>query len=947
MRVYANLLNQMRFIVVRAALGFACLGFLQGQSAKPPAPRDYGQWETLAFGGRAGGGISPDGKWLAYGIARSNGNNELRLSRTDGQLTKVVGFGARPVFSSDSHWAAYSIGHSEAQEEKLRKDKKPVQTKLGLTNLATGEQSEVDGISSFTFSPSGTWLAMRRYSPEKSAVGRGAESSENDSEDENPTGATLIVRNLATGRDIALGTASEYAWQDLRLKGHLLAFAIAAPDQTGNGIQIFDTATGTLRVLDSSRSVYSGLSWRKDGADLAALRSKANEKYDGPTQAILAWNRLGEASESMRQFDPGADSQVPAGTRIAASRKPVWSATGNDIFFGTAAWYDKPAHEKKSDKEPEEQASVDIWHWRDIDVQPKQKKRAEQDRRRNLLAVWHLDQNRVVQLGRESLGEVMPIKGQNAAYSLVWKPYALERSIGRPAADLYLIDLAGGNSTLIKDRLFNDRYLEASPSGKYLMYLQDNDFFTVNVATHAVVDITKNVKTSFVDRESDFTVKQLPPFGIAGWTKDDRDVILYDKLDLWRISPDGGRAVRLTDGSAAQVRHRYVSLDPDEEFIDVEKPLYVSLFGIWSKKSGYARLSLKEPGAPKLEPLLLEDKRVEHLTKAKDANVYAYVAETFENSPTISVGDGTLASTKPVVTTNTFQSNYAWGHSELVEYKSTKGQRLQGALYYPAGYEAGKKYPMIVYLYEKLSDELHTYRPLSQRQYYNASAMTSHGYFVLMPDIVFRAREPGLSVTECVTAAVKQTLAKGMVDEKKIGVVGHSWGGFDASFLATHTNLFAAAIAGAPITDLISNYGNHHWSSGIAETDHIETGQQRMEVPLYEDLQAYIRNSAVFNVQNMTTPLLIEVGDSDGTVFFHQGVELYNIARRAKKNVVLLEYGGEDHGLRKKANQVDYQTRIFAWFGHYLKDEPAAGWITEGESYLDRQRELKKAKGGT
>jgi dipeptidyl aminopeptidase/acylaminoacyl peptidase len=195
-----------------------------------------------------------------------------------------------------------------------------------------------------------------------------------------------------------------------------------------------------------------------------------------------------------------------------------------------------------------------------------------------------------------------------------------------------------------------------------------------------------------------------------------------------------------------------------------------------------------------------------------------------------------------------------------------------------------------------------------------------------------------------VTAAVKKVLEKGEVDEHKIGIIGHSWGGFDASFLATHTHIFAAAVAGAPITDLISNYGNHHWSSGIAETDHIETGQQRMEVPLYEDLQAYIRNSAVFAVDTMTTPLMIEVGDADGTVFYHQGIELYNIARRARKNVVLLVYGGEDHGLRKKPDQVDYQHRIFEWFGHYLKDEPPAGWITSGEPYLDHQRELKKTK---
>jgi dipeptidyl aminopeptidase/acylaminoacyl peptidase len=306
------------------------------------------------------------------------------------------------------------------------------------------------------------------------------------------------------------------------------------------------------------------------------------------------------------------------------------------------------------------------------------------------------------------------------------------------------------------------------------------------------------------------------------------------------------------------------------------------------------------------------------------------------------VGGPDLKDAVRVTDTNPFQSHYAWGRSELIEYKSSNGTRLQGILDYPAGYEAGKKYPMIVYMYEKLSDGLHRYNAPSERSYYSVSAMTSHGYFVLQPDIVFQKREPGLSVADCVSAAVKKVQEKGIVD--KVGIVGHSWGGFDASFLATHTTIFSAAVAGAPITDLISNYGNHHWSSGIAETDHIETGQQRMEVPLYEDLQAYIRNSAVFGVSTMTTPLMIEVGDADGTVFYHQGIELYNIARRARKNVVLLVYGGEDHGLSKKADQVDYQHRIFAWFGYYLKGDPAPTWITEGESYLDHQRELKKTK---
>jgi len=387
------------------------------------------------------------------------------------------------------------------------------------------------------------------------------------------------------------------------------------------------------------------------------------------------------------------------------------------------------------------------------------------------------------------------------------------------------------------------------------------------------------------------------------------------------------------------VRYRYARLDPEEESIDLDKPVYVSLFGIWSKKSGYAVL---RPGASAPEKLIWADKSIERLAKASDGPVFEYVSGSFEESPNIFVGDAGLKDAKRITDTNPFQSKYAWSHSELIEYKSSNGTRLQGALYYPDGYEAGKKYPMIVYMYEKLSDSLHRYNAPSERSYYSASAITSHGYFLLEPDIVFQKRDPGLSVADCVTAAVKKVVEKGVVDERKVGVIGHSWGGFDAAFLATHTHVFAAAVAGAPITDLISNYGNHHWSSGIAETDHIETGQQRMEVPLYEDLQAYIRNSAVFGVSTMTTPLMIEVGDADGTVFYHQGIELYNIARRARKNVVLLVYGGEDHGLRKKADQVDYQHRIFAWFGHYLKDESGPTWITEGESYLDHQRELTK-----
>ena len=455
-------------------------------------------------------------------------------------------------------------------------------------------------------------------------------------------------------------------------------------------------------------------------------------------------------------------------------------------------------------------------------------------------------------------------------------------------------------------------------------------------------NITAAIATSFADRESDDTSAHKPPFGGGGWTTGDASVLLYDKLDVWEVKPDGTGATRLTSGAAGEIRHRVVRLDPDAEWIDRGQPIYVSQFGLRSKKSGYATI---RPGpASAVTSLVLLDKRVDRLAKAKRADRFAYASQDFNDSPDYFVSGPSLSDATQITETNPFMREYAWGRSELIDYKTRQGVPLQATLLYPAGYTPGRKYPMVVYMYEKLSDGVHQFSTPSERDYYNAAAFTSRGYFYLQPDIVFRPREPGLSVVDAVTPAVQRVIATGMVDPANLGIIGHSWGGFDTAFLATHTKLFKAGVAGAAITDLVSNYGNHHWSSGIAETDHIETGQQRMQVPLYEDLQAYIRNSAIYTAHTMDTNLLLMTGDNDGTVHWHQSVALYNIARRAGRNAVMLQYGGEDHGLRKRQNQIDYHHRIFEWFDHYLKGEPAARWITSGERFIDRERDLQQRK---
>ena len=914
------------------------------QTKKPATPADFGQWESLARPG-AHGGLSPDGRWLAYGINRSDRNNELRILKLADGTVKVAAFGGQPVFSSDSKWVAYSIGMSEADQEKLKKDKKPVHNKLGLLDLGSGETTTIDDVESFAFSRDGAFLAMDHYAPAPPAgprEGSGGGSAGSDA-DEEKLGTQVIVRNLASGKDVAFGNVSQFAWQDAELS-HLIALAISAEGKAGNGVQLFDAATGVLRVLDSSASIYTGLAWRKNAPDLAVFRTKTDDRRDGPTQLIIAWTGIG-GSERQRSYDPTADKGFPAGLRTVPFRPLSWSDDGRTLFFGITKWEDKPAPAAKSEPSPpktsaEETSTVEVWHWKDVLVMPYQKNNAAQLRKRNMEAAWHLDAGAFVQLGKDPVNEhVSPVRRAPVAYVAEWSKYAMARTIGRPAADLYLQDLKTGARTKILDGI-DDDFVQAGPSGKYLLLLQNDHFWTVDTTTRVLTNITKDVPTSFVDMESDQTAPHKPPFGVAGWTKNDAAVLLYDKYDAWQVAANGSGARRLTDGAAEKVRHRLVQLDPEAEWYDFAKPVYVYIFGELTKKSGFARI---KPGPAAATRLVWLDKAVGSLAKAKGAETYVYSVQDYDDSPDLFAGGPELQSARQVTATNPFQASFAWGRSGLVDFKTAKGRPLQGALYYPAGFEPGKKYPMIVYIYELLSPNVHRYVAPSDREYYNTSVFTSLGYFVFQPDIVFTPRQPGVSVAECVTAGVKQVIQTGLVDPARVGVVGHSMGGFDASFLATHTDgVFAAAVAGAPITDLVSYYGDHHWGQGIAETDHIETGQERMVVPLYEDFQAYVDNSAVFGAHSMTVPLLLEAGDVDGIVGWHQSVELYNIARRAGRNVVMVAYMGEDHGLRQKKNQIDYQRRILAWFGHYLKGEPAEAWIIEGQSYLDRQAEVKR-----
>ena len=923
--------------LLAVALLYAASMSVAAQEPVPPTATEYGQWEAL---GRSSV-VSRDGEWLAYPIARSNGEDELRIANTVTDVRTVAPFGEDAAFSTDSNWLAYAIGHSEEAAAKLQASGEAEQRDMGLLDLTTFDVEVINNVATFAFSEGGAYLAVHRDLP----LGNDEHEEHDAATPDDPTGHDLVVRDLSSGADMQFANVSAFAWQD---DGALLAMTIAAKGRTGNGVQLFNALTGNLRALESNNAVFSGLSWRKDADDLAVLRSHSVDGYDGATHSVLVWRNLQDAPASTFVYNPADDTDFPSDFRIVDDRQPTWSDDGTAVFFGVKPWEaapktdsDEAADSNDAGDEndvPEEAATVDVWHAKDRRIIPMQKVQAQRDRERSLLAAWHLNESRFVQLATDLMEEVSLMEGQAFAIAQHTDPYAFDSMFGRRWMDIHLVDVKTGTRINAVEHV---RHLHgSSATGRYVLYFKDGHFWTYEVANGQQTNLTQDLPTSFADAEFDHPTEQRPAYGVAGWETSDESVLLYDRYDVWRVAPGGTSYARLTNGAQEEIRHRYVELEDDADGIDLAKPFYVSVYGQWTKKSGYARITVED--SSESERLVWLDSQVDRIVKAADAELYAYVVQRFNDSPDYFVSGPDLSSARQVSNTNSFQKDYAWGHSELVDYRTPDGQRLQGALFYPANYDSSRQYPMIVYVYELRSQITHGYVPPSERRPYNTTVFTSQGYFVLQPDIVYRDRDPGVSATECVEAAVAQVLKMGIVDPQQVGLVGHSWGGYETAFIPTQTDTFAAAVTGAPLTNFFSMFGTIHWNQGMPETSHFETGQARMDVPYWDDMEAYIRNSPVMFIRELDTPMLMAFGDADGTVDWHQGVELYNYARRAGKHLVMLVYADENHSLRRKPNQIDYHHRVLDWFDHYLKGQSGPAWITDGVSVLARERELRE-----
>ncbi|TAH07432.1 MAG: S9 family peptidase [Sphingobacteriia bacterium] len=903
---------------------------IQAQQKKDLTPTDYGKWQS--FGASE---LSPNGAWIAYQIIVQEDNDTLFVINRTTNKTYKLAFASAPEFSKDNQWMAYRIGLPFKEAEKMRDQTKPIEFKMGLLNLGSGKIESISNINKFGFSRNGKFLAAYLNAPKENK----------------DKGSVLLLKNLSDNTTRTIGNITEYA---INKKSDYLSYIVESANTAGNSVELFNLNTYSLKIIASDTLKFSKLSWQKEGNGLCFFKTIKKDDFEEENAFVYSYTDLYQTPQ-LTIFDPMAVKAFPVGMRVHNESNLKLSDDMTALFFGIQTWTAKP---KKEEKKPSDSTKaktdttkliaakpllksddklVDVWHWKDAEIQPRQKITYPQDKNASYLSVWNIDSNSFYQLASSASPNALLSGNQKAAILSTDKKY--KPAFKEDYADFNLVNTKTGANKLLYTKLQAGFFTgpQSSPDGKFLIYFKDKNWFTYNLSTEQNTNITAAIKSNFWDTRDDHPATK-PPFGIGGWIKGDKEVLLYDEYNIWAVKPDGTGARKITDGEKEEIVFRVIRVDFEEPYLDDATPIYFSAYGDKTKKFGYYKW---ENG--KADQLIFEDLQINRLAKAKDASVFSYVKQDYDLSPEWYVSDN-FTNAQKAATTNPQQQNYYWGKSKLISFTNKLGKKMQGALYYPANYEAGKQYPMIVYIYELLSNNVHGYSSPSIRRAYNTTNYTTNGYFVFQPDIVYETNDPGISAVNCVVPAVKEVLKTGMIDASKVGIMGHSWGAYQTAYIITQSDIFKAAIAGAPLTDLISMSLSIYWNSGTPDQKIFETSQGRFDGPWYERTEAHIRNSPMFNATKIKAPLLVTFGDKDGAVDWHQGIEMYGTMRRMEKPHVMLVYADENHNFTKKENQIDYQKRQREWFDHYLLGKPAEKWITEGVSYLDRMKEKEKEK---
>jgi hypothetical protein len=979
---------------VRSTRGFAlvmCLLFISAAvSAQTPAKRPvsydaYDGWKTIQ-----GTKISRDGAWLVYALNPQDGDGELvvRNLKTGTETRQPRGRDA--VITADDRFVVFTVAPVKAEVDKAKKEKKKPEEQpkggFGVLNLATGQVFTAARVKSFKVAEeSGRFVAYLLEPPEKKPDAKpdakpeakpeakpDAAQEKKPKEKKKDPGTDLIIRDLDSGTETTVAEVVEYVWPK---DGSWLAYGTSSTAKTPekDGAFVRRTSDGLTKTLLSGLGHYKSFAFDDKASQLAFLSDRDTYTDNPAIHKLYLWT---PAAEIGSEAVSGATKGMPAGCVVSEHGRLEFSKDGEQLFFG----YSKPPAAEPAE-DAAEPLKVDLWNYRDPLLQPMQKVRAEDEKKRNYRAVLHLKDRRLVPLASEDMPEVAVIDNVPVALGASDIPYRQLVSWDAEHNDYYAVNLQDGSRRKLLEK---SRFpASLSPGGLYLLWFSadDSQWYSVRVSDGTKTSLTGKLGVRF-DDESNDTPEPPRSYGSAGWTSGDRSVLLYDKYDIWEVRPDGTDARLVTGGAGrkTQIVFRYVRTDPDEKTVPADKPFLISALNDITKATGYYRVTPAAPApAPAVKPargkaaaparaplaasygepvkLIMLDKRLrsaaaaggpggggggqgpETLLKPKRADgPYVITAQRFEEFPDLwTAGPGFENPTK-VSDANPQQARFIWGRSELIEYLNADGRPLRAILTKPENFDPAKKYPLMVYIYEELTTGLHTYAAPSPGTSINPARYVSNGYILLQPDIVYTTGYPGEDAFKCVIPAVQRVIGMGFIDPARVGIQGHSWGGFQITYLITRTDMFRAVEAGASVANMVSAYGGIRWGTGMSRAFQYERSQSRIGAPPWIRSLQFVENSPIFWVEKVNTPYLTIHNDEDDAVPWYQGIEFFSALRRLGKEAYMFNFNTEKHGLRERENQKYWTIHLDEYFDHYLLGKPRPEWMDKGVSYLDRGR---------
>jgi dipeptidyl aminopeptidase/acylaminoacyl peptidase len=574
---------------------------------------------------------------------------------------------------------------------------------------------------------------------------------------------------------------------------------------------------------------------------------------------------------------------------------------------------------------------VDVWSYKDFKLQSQQ---VNEMKPKSYLAVVQISDPRFIQMEQDDEQVAFnSYTNYNDTYGLIikrksvidewnWNPFS--------RSSIYLLSTINGERKIIKENVVLLSSAFISPNEKYVIYFdsEEKNYFCYEISTGITRNITKGIY-AFWNVYDDSPQSKYMSIGLAGWLNDDSAVLIYDQNDIWLVDPKAIKSPRnVTNGYGRRknIVFRFPTIYLNSCFLSNEK-IVLKAFNRSSKNEGFYSKTINNVGDPEL--LTMGPFKYVSLQKGRDSSKYLIMRMSATESPNYFYSSDfksftRLSSIQP-------EKEYNWLTAELITWKTFNGKTSQGILYKPENFNPKKKYPIIFYFYEKLSDDLNIFLfPEYGIGPLNIPTFVSNGYIVFTPDIHYVIGRPGESAFNSVVSAATYMSQKSWINSKKMAIQGHSFGGYEVNYIVTRTEMFASAASGAGVCNFISSYGGLR-GQGQSRQGLYELTQSRMGASLWQRPDLYINNSPIFRANKVSTPMLLLHNRDDDAVPFSQGIEFFTALRRLRKKVWMLQYDGHDHILfPQSVAAADFNMRLKQFFDFYLKNAPAPLWMTQG-----------------